>query len=360
MKKVFLLIVCMTMCGAALFAQAGWPDIEKYAELLMSKFVDAGTDWKRARMEATNPEVAEKYASLQGNAEYFDEALELGLYTFYYVFSRNPAYSVPPEAEAILPRNNPRLVDRQLGAMVCKELAVTRFLGNSAATARWEAVLKTITDRGNVTRAEVETFYRQNIGALIAAAVDTEFGKVSFLLDKTEQVSYNAMLARDVKNQYILSYDGYFNGTRLTKTLSATSLETLLVEMRKNTTDFSQTSINQVNTQAALIPVVSFEHNRKDPRGDIATILYEFYVNPNNATVYEAVRDVNVFYNVSSVIAYKSENRRTYERLSRSYRWVLERLSERLAQKVIRDSDGRTSVTLPADVRSRLELVALQ
>jgi hypothetical protein len=105
-----------------------------------------------------------------------------------------------------------------------------------------------------------------------------------------------------------------------------------------------------------LIPAVSFERDRKDPRGDIATILYEFYVNPNNATVYGAVRDVNVFYSVASATAYKSEDRRTYERLSQSYRWVLESLSQGLAQKVIKDSDGRTSVTLSADVRSRLQL----
>jgi hypothetical protein len=198
----------MTMWGAALFAQAGWPDIEKYAELLMSKFVDAGTNWKRARMEAANPEVAEKYASLQGNAEYFDEALELVLYTFYYVFSRNSAYSVPSEAEAILPRNNPRLVDRQLGEMVYKELTVTRFLGNSAAVARWEAILKTITERGSITRAEIEAYYRQKISALIAAAVDAEFNKIIFALDTNMEKTYTAILACDSKTgQYTLSYE---------------------------------------------------------------------------------------------------------------------------------------------------------
>jgi hypothetical protein len=61
---------------------------------------------------------------------------------------------------------------------------------------------------------------------------------------------------------------------------------------------------------------VVFEHNGKDPRRDIATILYEFYINPNNAVVYGAVRDVNVFYSVASAITYKSEDRRTYERIT--------------------------------------------
>jgi hypothetical protein len=236
------------------------------------------------------------------------------------------------------------------------EIAVNRFLGKSDVVTKYENWLKIACDKNGVTRAEVESFYRQNIGGLITGVVDEEFGKVSFLLDKTDQVSYNATLTRDVKNQYVLNYDGYFNGTRSTKTLSVTSLETLLIEMRRNTTDFSQTSINQVSTQATLIPAASFEHTGKDPRRDIATILYEFYINPNNATVYGAVRDVNVFYSAASAIAYKSVDRRTYERLSQSYLWTLESLSQELAQKVITDSYGRTSTTLSVEVRNRLQL----
>jgi hypothetical protein len=57
------------------------------------------------------------------------------------------------------------------------EIVVNRFLGNSAALAKYENWLKTVCDKNNVTRAEVESFYRQNIGALIAAVVDEEFNK---------------------------------------------------------------------------------------------------------------------------------------------------------------------------------------
>jgi tetratricopeptide (TPR) repeat protein len=67
------------------------------------------------------------------------------------------------------------------GAMYM-EITVNRFLGNSAVLTKYENWLKTVCDKNKVTRAEVETFYRQNIGALVAAAVDAEFSMVSFSL----------------------------------------------------------------------------------------------------------------------------------------------------------------------------------
>jgi hypothetical protein len=62
------------------------------------------------------------------------------------------------------------------GAMYM-EIVVNRFLGNSAAVANYENRLQTVCDKNKVTRAEVETFYRQNIGALISTTVDAEFKK---------------------------------------------------------------------------------------------------------------------------------------------------------------------------------------
>jgi hypothetical protein len=52
-------------------------------------------------------------------------------------------------------------------------------LGNTAAVDRYEGMLKVITDRGNVSRAQVESFYRQNIGAYVAEIVDAGFKEVS-------------------------------------------------------------------------------------------------------------------------------------------------------------------------------------
>jgi hypothetical protein len=51
-------------------------------------------------------------------------------------------------------------------------LQLLRFLGDTAAVNRHEAVLQFITNRKNVTRAEIETYYRNNIGKLVSQVVD--------------------------------------------------------------------------------------------------------------------------------------------------------------------------------------------
>jgi hypothetical protein len=95
--------------------------------------------------------------------------LEFAIASYY---SPNVIDIRPSQADAILPKNNPKLADQKLGAAVFQEIQILRFLGNTAAVNRHEAVLKFITDRKNVTRAEVEAFYRNGIRALISDIVD--------------------------------------------------------------------------------------------------------------------------------------------------------------------------------------------
>jgi hypothetical protein len=117
-------------------------------------------------------------------------------------------------------------------------------------------MLTFITGRGNAARAEIEAFYRQNVGALIAAEVDAQFNRVEFLLENytaTSSISYNSVLTRDSKNQFILNYKNSKLGD---KTLSASSLEILLVAMR-NSGDFVPAAIDTVRAQAALIPALT-------------------------------------------------------------------------------------------------------
>jgi hypothetical protein len=64
------------------------------------------------------------------------------------------------------------------GAMYM-EIVTNRFLGKPAVVTAYENRLKTVCDKSGVTRAEVEAFYRQNIGSLIAAAVDAEFKDIA-------------------------------------------------------------------------------------------------------------------------------------------------------------------------------------
>jgi hypothetical protein len=223
----------------------------------------------------------------------------------YLSLAGNSARNTGPFSGQSLRRDSPRETALQFGAMVCKELVVTRFLGNSAAAAKWEAVLKTITDRGNATRAEIEAYYRQNIGAFIAAAVDAEFNKVSFLLDnsRTNPVrSHNAVLTRNQQNgQYMLSYEGaYTNGHQ---EITEFTLDALLAEMGRRKTDFDQTGINQVREKATLIPaVVIAEVGTTDAiLGTTKNILTNFYLNPTTAT-YNNITALDITY------------RRSYER----------------------------------------------
>jgi hypothetical protein len=130
----------------------------------------------------------------------------------------------------------PKSADLKFGAAVLQELQILRFLGNTAAVGRYEGELKFITDRGNVTRAEIETFYRQNVGKSITAEVDAQFNRVDFVLAGTT-TGYNSVLARDAKTgQYELSYEDVND---VVKKLSAPLLQALLVTMR-NSGDFNQ------------------------------------------------------------------------------------------------------------------------
>jgi hypothetical protein len=74
-----------------------------------------------------------------------------------------------------LPRNDPKKRDLQAGAIVFMDIQIERFLGNVSAINHKEGFLKFITDRGNATRAEIETFYRNGIRALISEIVDDVF-----------------------------------------------------------------------------------------------------------------------------------------------------------------------------------------
>ncbi|MDR2786269.1 MAG: hypothetical protein LBB83_10180, partial [Treponema sp.] len=220
------------------------------------------------------------------------------------------------------------------------EIAVNRFLGNSAALAKYENWLKTVCDKNNVTRAEVESFYRQNIGALIAAAVDAEFGKVSrFMIDR----KYNAVLTRNPQNgQYELSYTGVENAT---KKLSASTLEALSSAMSKSG-DFSATAFNVVREQAALIPaVVLAEIGTADTfLGTVKKALADFYLSPTTAN-YNIVKDISALFTRRA----REYNQDTFFwMVSSSYDSVLSELSLPLASKVFSDMNQEkyTALTL--------------
>jgi hypothetical protein len=78
----------------------------------------------------------------------------------------------PAQAAEMLPANNPKLSGQKLGAALYQYIQVLRFFGDTAALGRYESMLKFVQDRNSVTRTEIETYYRNNIRALIISVVD--------------------------------------------------------------------------------------------------------------------------------------------------------------------------------------------
>jgi hypothetical protein len=75
----------------------------------------------------------------------------------------------PVEADAILPANNPRVAGLKLGSAVLKELAEIKFFdpNNRDAVGRYEGMLKFISDKNGVSRAEIESYLKQGIAAVV-------------------------------------------------------------------------------------------------------------------------------------------------------------------------------------------------
>ena len=66
-----------------------------------------------------------------------------------------------------------------VGARAYADLQISRFLGDTAAAGRHEAVLQFIVARGYATRSEIEAFYRNGIRGLVSEVVDEEFRGVT-------------------------------------------------------------------------------------------------------------------------------------------------------------------------------------
>jgi len=257
-------------------------DIKRYAEIF--GFEDGKIRASSPYIRSSQPDINREIAKVSGRDYSIDTPLEFALLS-YYGNIRIDDDTVKAKADAILPQNNPKLADQKLGAAVFQEIQILRFLEDTAAVSRHEAILKFITDRKNATRQEIETFYRDNVRALIAGVVDEEFNKVSVRIDY-----HNATLIRNPQTgQYTLSYGGV-NTNHETRIITANSLDALLAEMQngKNKNDFTSNDINTVKAQAALIPAVVYDKWKYEGSGDgmalVKETLTNFYLNPNDNT----------------------------------------------------------------------------
>jgi len=214
-----------------------------------------------------------RFSALDNNLRNIDTDLEALLALYY---SPGVAAVQPERARNML--GTPREADLKFGLLLFQEIQVLRFLGNTAAVSRHEAMLQWIIGRNNVTRAEVEAFYRNGIRALVSEIVNEEFNKISFVMGSPTR-GYNAVLIRNPQNgHYILRYTDARGNTK--EIPPAPSLDALSSAMSRNTAEFSRNGINTVRAQATLMPAVA----SVSARDEAVDLITAFYLNPNGDT----------------------------------------------------------------------------
>ena len=353
MRKSALTVAALAVCAVSLVAEevAVTPASTDIAGLLntnayVSHFgftkreidrgeIDCTNDYALAALD--NDEVTYgKFVNLGKDVDLVDTPLEFALLSYY----SQPVINIRPvAADAILPANDPKLSDLKLGAAVFQDMQVLRFLGNTDAVGCHEGILQhSIINRGNVSRAEIEAYYKNGIRSLIADAVNVEFNKISIPLYR-----YDAVLTRTTGSQYILSYKDVND---VVKELTAPSLDALSSVMSRSG-DFIPSDIDTVRSQAALIPAVKLGKQSLD---EITEILTKFYTSPGQST-YNYVRDVYFLYDITELAS-----RDAFFGIVRgAYYDTLDSLNTALAQRVSNDaSQQRSAAALTRDQQRRL------
>ena len=196
-----------------------------------SLFLNAKGKIDSKYIRAASDEVAmDKIGALGGDPDLIDTALEVALLS-------NTAGVIdirPVEATKML--GNAKQADLKLGAAVFQELQLLRFLGNTTAAGRHEGMLKFITDRGNVSRKDIEAYYKQNIAAYVSEIVDEQVVR----LKKTPGFAVSAGELTEVKRAI----------TDFMLTPNQSSYRELLLTSRRNVGDAGLTlgyAIGQIN-----------------------------------------------------------------------------------------------------------------
>jgi len=251
--------------------------------------IDYGSNYVLSAPRAERRE----FSALGGNETVVDTPLEFALLSYY-----SPAVIQirPVEADNVLPADNPRLAGLRLGAATYKELLILRFLtpNDTAAISRYENMIRFIQDRSGVTRAGIETYFRDGIRGFVNEIVNEEFNSISFLLNNatTNPVrDHNSILIRNPQNgHYRLNYGGAYTNNE-TREINAPTLNALLAEMVRRTSDFDQTGISQVRAQAALIPAVVYADWKArgvaggvDAMALVTETLTNFYLSPSQTS----------------------------------------------------------------------------
>jgi hypothetical protein len=346
MKKLWCAALIALCAAASLAAQTDTSavsllNVGNYSKLFLNG--NGLTSLKYTRVASDDDH--NKIADLSGDREVIDTPLEIALLST----CAGVVDVRPVEASNML--GNARQADLKLGAAVYQEMQMLRFLGNTDAVGRHEGIIKFITDRGNASRAEIESYYRQGIGILIAQAVDAEFNTIVFMIDINPSMSYNCTLTHSTNNQYVLTYESYFGtNTKSKKELTAASLNALSSAMSKSG-DFSAMAFNTVRDNATLMPAVIFDGWKKtmpsmvNPYELLTKALADFYVTPNEAN-YKIVCGILA----RAKLAALTDGDEFTRNMAESIKRTLVSFNQALYDKVNRDLNAGSNIITAANI----------
>jgi hypothetical protein len=211
----FFFCLVLAAAGGGVFAQDAGLNIINYVKLFGFKgtpvedYTDEDYVWEASTQEL------DKYGILAGTPE-VDTPLEFALLSYY----SKPVVSIrPKEAIDMLPANS-KASEVKLAAATAMALAEARFLDgqNRGRIGRYEGMLQFIKDAAaKAGRPLADSDINAALAAAIGAAVDGEFGKISFTIrDTAANRTYNAVLTQDTTTrQYELRYERPSNKTLL-------------------------------------------------------------------------------------------------------------------------------------------------
>ncbi|GAB6391195.1 MAG: hypothetical protein MdMp014T_0568 [Treponematales bacterium] len=325
---VFACFVSVAPVVAAEVSSRNLPGIGNYVGLFHNGGV-AGAG--KVRVDAKyftdrDSEIYKTTAALEEGSKYPNTALGFAIASYF----TSTVNIRPVEAANMLPANS-KASEVKLAAATAMALAEVRFLDgqNRDCIGRYEGMLQFIKDAAaKAGRPLADSDINAALAAAIGAAVDGEFGKISFFIENiigNQARSYDGVLTLNA-GKYILSYG---NSRHITKELSAQTVDALLVAMSQSG-DFSKDAIAAVRAQAALIPAVVAEKANSRSVVLVKDALVKFYGNPSQAN-YNLVKNMyDDFCRTEQVSGHSTATTAARE----SFANVLKSLSQDLYRKI--------------------------
>ncbi len=166
------------------------------------------------------------------------------------------------QIEQVLPQNNKIEAGIKLGAMWYQKMVAYQFAApagsdKSEQLARYDLIMKTISERTGATRIQMVNAFRAGVRAVIAETVKAQFNTISFVANGGGR-TYSTVLQRNGDNSYVMKYQGFFNGVQEDREISGSNLNQLISRMNQSS-DFNPTIINVIRNKTETIPGLLYE-----------------------------------------------------------------------------------------------------